>query len=192
VDLLTYGRPQRRAIRGVESIPATREPVHAKRHPDQGAWFICEMVLFRVQLHSLDLVSSQQPIAKSAHLSPVHRFCQKQPQVTAAAATLQIGGNLLASQRAGQVAQALPGLGVVRIEDGETGSAFLVKKICAESDLTPQVGKQVAHVQWFVHTNIASIIKLAGVQVPPLDESLGQHQRWTREFCVRNWQALRR
>jgi hypothetical protein len=33
------------------------------------------------------------------------------------------------------------------IEDDETGSAFLFKKICAQGDLTSQVIKQVAHVQ---------------------------------------------
>jgi hypothetical protein len=26
--------------------------------------------------------------------------------------------------------------------------------------------------------------QLVGMQIPPLDESLGQQQRWTIEFCV--------
>jgi hypothetical protein len=91
------------------------------------------------------------------------------------------------SQPSDQTAQALPSLGVICNQDDEAGSAFLVKKICAQGDLTPQVIKQLTHVQWFVDADIASIIKLAGVQVPTLDESLGQHQGRSREFSVRNW-----
>ena len=30
-----------------ETVPSTCEPVHAKRHADQGAWAICVLVLFR-------------------------------------------------------------------------------------------------------------------------------------------------
>jgi hypothetical protein len=70
--------------------------------------------------------------------------------VTTPAAFLQIAGGILVSQHPGQVAQALPGLGAISIEDDETGSAFLVKRICAQRDLTPQMGKQVAYVQRFV------------------------------------------
>jgi hypothetical protein len=105
--------------------------------------------------------------------------------VTTAAALLQIGRNVFSCQRPGQVAQALPGLGVVSIEDEKPRSALLVKKICAQGDLTSQVIEQVAHVQWFVHADVAAIVKLTGVQVPPLDKPLGQYQGWTREFCVR-------
>jgi hypothetical protein len=63
--------------------------------------------------------------------------------------------------------------------------------VCTQGDLTPQVIKQVAHVQWFVDAGVAAVVELAGVQVPSLDETLGQHQRWTREFCVWNRQAFR-
>ena len=100
-------------------------------------------------------------------------------------ACLQIGLDVLVRQRDGQVAQALPALGIVRIEDDETGSAFLVKKICAQGDLTSQVIKQAAHVQWFVRADVAAVVKLVGVQIPTLDKPLSQHQGWTREFCVR-------
>jgi hypothetical protein len=123
-------------------------------------------------------------VAKGAHLLPGYRLCQKQPQVATATAFLQIAGNILVGQRSGQVAQVLPGLGVIRVEDDETGSAVLVKKICAQGDLTPQMGKQVVHVEGFVDTDVASIIKLVGVQVPPLDESLDQDQRWAGELWV--------
>jgi hypothetical protein len=69
--------------------------------------------------------------------------------------------------------------------------ALLVKKICAQRDLTPQVGKQVTDVQLFVDADIAAIVKLVGVQVPPLDKPLGQHQGWLREFYVWNRRAFR-
>jgi hypothetical protein len=82
------------------------------------------------------------------------------------------------------VAQLLPALRVVSIQDEKPCPTFLVKKICAESALTSQVGKQVVHVQWFVDTDVASIIKLTGVQIPALDETLGQHQCRAGEFCV--------
>jgi hypothetical protein len=82
------------------------------------------------------------------------------------------------------MAQALPALGVICIEDNETGSALLVKKICAQGDLASQVIKQVAHVQGFVDADVAAVVKLAGVQVPTLDKPLGQHQGWPGEFCV--------
>ena len=98
--------------------------------------------------------------------------------------------DVLVRQRAGQMAPALPSLCVVRIEEGETSSAFLVKKICAQGDLTSQVIKQVAHVQWFVDAVVAAVVKLVGVQIPTLDEWLGQHQGRSREFSVRNWQAF--
>jgi hypothetical protein len=64
------------------------------------------------------------------------------------------------------------------------GLALLVKKICAKSDLTAQVVKQVAHVQLFVHADIAAVIKLAGVNIPALDKPLGQHQGWPGEFGI--------
>ena len=69
--------------------------MHAKRHPNQRAWPICELVLFRVQLNSLDFMSGQQAVAKGAHLSPTYPLRQKQPQVATAAAILQIGGDIL-------------------------------------------------------------------------------------------------
>jgi hypothetical protein len=84
------------------------------------------------------------------------------------------------------VAQLLPALRVVSIQDEKPCPTFLVKKICAESALTSQVGKQVVHVQWFVNADVAAVVKLAGVQVPTLDKSLGQRQGWPGEFRVRN------
>ena len=69
---------------------------------------------------------------------------------------------------------------------------MLIEQIGAQSDLTPQVGKQVARVQLFVDTDVAAVVKLLGVKVPALDESLGQHQGWAREFCVWNQQTFRR
>jgi hypothetical protein len=75
-------------------------------------------------------------------------------------------------------------LRVVGIQDEEPGSALLVKKIYAQGDLTSQVIKQVAHVQRFVDTYVAAVVKLAGVQVPTLDKPLGQHQCRAGEFCV--------
>ena len=53
----------------METIKVVYEPVHAKRHPDQRVRAVCEPVLFRLQLYSLDLVSSQQAMAKGAQLS---------------------------------------------------------------------------------------------------------------------------
>jgi len=79
---------------------------------------------------------------------------------------------------------------IVRIEDEKPGLALLVKKICAESDLTPEVGKQVAHVQLLVDADIGAIVQLLGVQIPALDKPLGQHQGWPGEFYVWNWQTL--
>ena len=136
-------------------------------------------------------MSGQQAVAKGASLSPVHRLRQKQPQATAAAASLQIGAHVLVSQPAGQVARALPRLGVVGVEDEEMGLALFIQQICAQRDLAPQVGKQVVHVEGFVNADVAAVIKLVGVQVPALDEPLGQHQGWSREFCVWNQQAFR-
>jgi hypothetical protein len=34
----------------------------------------------------------------------------------------------------------------------------------------------VAHVQGLVHADVAAVVNLAGVKVPLLDKSLGQHQ----------------
>ena len=76
------------------------------------------------------------------------------------------------------------------IQDEKPCPAFLVKKISAESDLTSQVIKQVAHVQLLVDADIAAVIKLVSVKIPALDEPLGQHQGWPREFCVWKWQAF--
>jgi hypothetical protein len=84
------------------------------------------------------------------------------------------------------VSQTLPSLGVISIEDEEAGLALLVKKICAQGDLTSQVIKQVAHVQLLVDADVAAVVKLAGVQIPTLDESLSQHQGWPGQFRVRN------
>jgi len=78
----------------------------------------------------------------------------------------------------------VPTLLIVRIQDDEAGLALLVKKICAQGDLASQVIKEVAHVQWLVHADVAAIIKLVGVQVPSLDKPLSQHQGWPGEFCV--------
>ena len=104
--------------------------------------------------------------------------------------SLRIGWNIFFSQLSGEVAQALPSLRVISIEDEETGSTFLVKKICAQGDLTPQVIKQVADVRWFVDADVAAVIKLAGVKVSTLDESLGQRQGWPRELWVWKHQAF--
>ena len=82
--------------------------------------------------------------------------------------------------------QPPPSLGIVSIKDEKPRLALLVKKICAECDLTPQVIKQVAHIQWFVDADVAAVVKLVGVQVPALDKPLGQHQGWAGEFRVRN------
>jgi hypothetical protein len=131
-------------------------------------------------------MSGQQALAKGARLSPTYPLRQKQPQVSTPAASLQVGRNIFSCQRSGQVAQALPGLGVVRIEDEETCPAVLVKKICAQGDLTSQVVKQVAHVQGFVDADVATVVKLAGVKVPSLDKPLGQHQGWSGELSFRN------
>ena len=162
----------------------------AKGHADQRPWAVRESILFRVQFNSLHVVSGQQAVAKGAHLSPSDPLRQKQPQVTTAPTSLQIGRHILTSQHPGQLAQALPGLGVISIEDDETGSAFLVKKICAQGYFTLQMGKQVAHVEGFVDADVAAVINLAGVQVPTLDETLGQHQGWAGEFCVWDQQAF--
>jgi hypothetical protein len=119
---------------------ATCEPVHAKRHPNQRARAIYQMILLRVQIHPLDFVSSQQSLAKGARLSSSNRLGQKQPQVVTAAASLQIGQNVLTSQRAGQVTQALPALGGVCIQDDEPGLALLIEQqVGAQRDLPPQV-----------------------------------------------------
>jgi len=67
-----------------------------------------------------------------------------------AAASFQIGRNVLASQYPGQVVQAFPTALIVGIQDEKPCSVLLVKKICAQGDLTSQVIKQVAHVQGFV------------------------------------------
>jgi hypothetical protein len=88
------------------------------------------------------------------------------------------------------VPQALPALGIVGVQDEKASLALPVEQIGSQSDLTPQVSKQVAHVQWFVDADVAVVVKLMGVQISALDEPLGQHQGWTREFCVWNWQAF--
>jgi hypothetical protein len=106
--------------------------------------------------------------------------------VTTATALLQVGGNVFPGQRAGQVAQALLALVVVRVQDDETGLALPVEKVGPQRDLTPQVGKQVAHVQGLVHADVAAVVNLAGVQVPAPDEPLGQYQGRPGEFRVRN------
>ena len=43
---------------------------------------------------------------------------------------------------------------------------------------------------WFVDADVAAVVELSSVQVPPLDETLGQHQDRAREFCVWNWRAF--
>jgi hypothetical protein len=129
-------------------------------------------------------MSGQQAVAKGAYLLPSCCLCQKQPQVATTTAFLQIDRNIFFGQIPGQVAQALPGLGVIRIQDEIPRPALLVKKICAQRDLTSQVVKQVAHVQWFADADVAAVVKLPGVKIPPLDEPLSQHQGWAREFGV--------
>jgi hypothetical protein len=86
---------------------------------------------------------------------------------------------------------AIPPRLIICIEDEKPGLAFLVKKICAQGDLTSQVIKQVAHVQWFVDTDVTAVVKLVGMQVPALDKPQGQHQGWSGEFGVWNWRAFR-
>ena len=58
----------------METIPAAREPVHAKGLADQGAWAVRALILLWVQLHPLDLVSDQQTLAKGARLPPGDRL----------------------------------------------------------------------------------------------------------------------
>jgi hypothetical protein len=95
--------------------------------------------------------------------------------VSTPAALLQVGGNTFPRQLSGQVTQPLPTLLIIRIQDEEASLAVLVKKICAESDLTPEVGKQVAYVQLLVDADVAPVVKLVGVEIPLLNKSLGQH-----------------
>jgi hypothetical protein len=52
------------------------------------------------------------------------------------------------------------------------------------------VGEQIAYVQLFVHTDVAAVVKLAGVKIPALDEPLSQHQSRTGALCIWKWQAL--
>jgi hypothetical protein len=54
-------------------------------------------------------------------------------------------------------------MGIVGIQDEKPCPALLIKKICAESDLTSQVIKQVAHGQGFVDADVAAVVKLAGM-----------------------------
>jgi hypothetical protein len=128
-------------------------------------------------------MSGQQSPAKSPRLLPGHSLCQKQPQVPTSSACFQIGGNVLVGQRSGQVAQALPTLLVVSIQNEKPCLTLLVEQIGSQSNLTPQAVKQEAHVQGLTHADIAAIVKLVGVQIPALDKLLGQHQGWAREFC---------
>ena len=104
--------------------------------------------------------------------------------MTTASASLQVAGNSFSSQFSDQMTQAPPTLLVVRIQDEKPRLAVLVKKICAQGDLTSQVTKEVAHVQGVVDADVAAVVKLVGVKVPALDESLSQHQGWARELCV--------
>ena len=48
----------------------------------------------------------------------------------------------------------------------------------------------MAHVQGVVHADVAAVVELAGVQVPSLDKPLGQHQGWSREFCIRKQETF--
>ena len=67
-------------------------------------------------------------MAKGAYLLPGDSLRQEQSQVAAPVAFLQVAGNILVSQHPGQVAQALPSQGVVRIQDEKPCSAFLVSE----------------------------------------------------------------
>lgn len=50
-----------------------------------------------------------------------------------------------------------------------------------QRDLTPQVGEQVTHAEGLVHADVAAVVELPGVQIPPLDKPVDQRQGWTRE-----------
>jgi hypothetical protein len=59
--------------------------------------------------------------------------------VTIAPAFLQVSGDVLASQHAGQVSQAPPTLGIIRIQDEKAALTLLVK--CANEEFVPLDGK---------------------------------------------------
>jgi len=122
------------------------------------------------------VVSGQQAVAKGAHVLPSDRLRQKQLQVTTAPTSLQIGRHILTSQHPGQLAQALPGLGVISIEDDETGSAFLVKKISAYA------GRGSGHLPLAWVTRNPNITELCGYT-----ETL-RHLR--RTDCGGTWKQL--
>ena len=122
--MLPYGRCQRGSIRSVETVATARKPVHTKRHANQRTRAICKLVLFREQLNPINLVFGQQSLAKRPRLSPGNGLCQKQPKVTAASAFLQIDGHVLLGQFSGQVAQALPALCVISVQDACLGRAY--------------------------------------------------------------------
>jgi len=77
VNPLPCGWRQRGPIRSVEVVTVARQPVYAKRHLDQRARPICQLILFREQLHPLNPVYGQQPQAKGPRLSPGNRPHQK-------------------------------------------------------------------------------------------------------------------
>jgi DNA-binding NarL/FixJ family response regulator len=52
------------------------------------------------------------------------------------------------------------------------------------------MSKQVANVQKLVNADIAAVVKLAGVQIPPLNKLLCQHQSWSRKFTVGKYRSL--
>ena len=75
---------------------------------------------------------------------------------------------------------------------GSLRRRWRLSNIYVESDLTSPMGKQATDVQLLLDADVAAAVELTGIQIPTLDKSQGQHQGWTREYCVWNWQAFRR
>jgi len=169
MNLLAYGRRRRGPIRSVETITSARQPMHTKRHANQGTGTISQSILFREQLHPLDPVCGQQPQTKGPSLASGRSLSQKQPQMVTAAASLQICESILASQHLGQVTQAFLALWIVCVEDQKPHLALLVEQIGAQSDLTPQVTQQETYVQELADADIA----------PSLSCRAYRSQRWT-------------
>ena len=67
----------------------------------------------------------------------------------------------------------------------------LVKKTSSQGDLRSQMVKQVANRQGLMDTDVAAVIELAGVQVPPLDKPLGEHESRLGKLGVWKYPALR-
>ena len=103
--MLAYGRRQRGPIGSVKTVTAAREPVHAKRHSDLGAWAIGELVLLGKELDVLDLVGGEETVTERARVSPTDLLREKEPQVTSSAAPFQVDRDLLAGERVGSERQ---------------------------------------------------------------------------------------